>query len=134
MTHRAVSHLCGDARKQTDGSRGLRLNGKRLCRAFGFAYLRLSNTVMAVVQDSNLIPFNLLSVQLFKPYLSLAIQFADEYTTFSRHCQQFSEICPRIRRGEFVPLNAALRRNSCAGEVFPIYSALPEQKLLLFPK
>ena len=68
MTHRAVSHLCGDARKQTDGSRGLRLNGKRLCRVFGFAYLRLSNTVMAVVQDSNLIPFNLLSVQLFKPY------------------------------------------------------------------
>lgn len=77
---------------------------------------------------------SLLSVQLFKPYLSLAIQFADEYTTFSRHCQQFSEICPRIRRGEFVPLNAALRRNSCAGEAFPIYSALPEQKLLLFPK
>lgn len=84
MTHRAVSHLCGDARKQTDGSRGLRLNGKRLCRTFGFAYLRLSNTVMAVVQDSNLISFCIYSVNNFSNRILI---IGGDYITNPPPCQ-----------------------------------------------
>lgn len=108
MTHRAVSHLCGDARKQADGSRGLRLNGKRLCRTFGFAYLRLSNTVMAVVQDSNLIPFNLLSVQLFKPY----------FIKILKKLLNFSGIS--INRGYYSMIG---RKNQGAGAFFEAFCA-----------